>query len=138
MAAVKSKVFLYEVAVDRDGRISAEDEGSFVELGDEWTADHLLLASVVRCSIASLAFHARRADLDHTAGGFATGAVTKPEGEDRYRFVEITVELEVELDPAPDAEALAALIERCERDCFVGSSLTAKPSYRWRVNGRDV
>jgi len=48
------------------------------------------------------------------------------------------VELEVELDPAPSGEALGELIARCERDCFVGSSLTAKPAYRWRVNGRDV
>ena len=30
------------------------------------------------------------------------------------------------------------LLELAERDCFVGSSLTAKPSYRWLVNGRIV
>ncbi len=138
MAAVKPKAFTYEVVVDRAGRMSAEDEDAFVAVGDEWTADHLLLAAVVRCSIASLAFHARRADRDHIASGTARGTVTKPDGEERYRFVEIDVSLEAELDPPLDDEALAELLARAERDCFVGSSLKTKPRYRWRVNGRDV
>jgi hypothetical protein len=25
-----------------------------------------------------------------------------------------------------------------ERDCFIGSSLTAKPAYRWVVNGHAI
>ena len=33
------------------------------------------------------------------------------------------------------ADALAELLAKAERDCFVGASLTAKPSYRWTVNG---
>ncbi|HET7045378.1 MAG TPA: OsmC family protein [Gaiellaceae bacterium] len=138
MAAVRAKSFTYEVVVDSAGRLSAEDEGTFVEVGDEWTPDHLLLASVVRCSLASLAFHARRADLDCTASGTARGTVTKPDDEERYRFVEIDAQLEVELDPALDGEPLAELLARAERDCFVGWSLVSKPTYAWRVNGRDV
>lgn len=132
MAAVRAKTFTYDVAVDREGRIATD--GTALEVGEEWTADHLLLAAVVRCSLASLAFHARRADLDHAASGTANGVVTKPDGEERYRFVEIEVEIEAELEPAPDPEALAELIARAERDCFVGSSLKTKPRYTWRVN----
>lgn len=132
MPALKPKSFTYDVAVDEQGRIATD--GTAVELGEEWTADHVLLAAVVRCSIASLAFHARRADLDHAAAGTAVGTVTMPEGEERYRFVSIDVELDVRLDPAPDADALAELLAKAERDCFVGSSLKAKPSYTWRVN----
>jgi organic hydroperoxide reductase OsmC/OhrA len=135
VTTVRSKSFTYEVVVDADGRMSAEDEDSFVDVGEEWTADHLLLAAVVRCSIASLAFHARRADLHHRAHGRANGTVTKPEGEERYRFVEIAVEIDVELDPAPDGDAVEELLAKAERDCFVGSSLKTKPTYRWRVNG---
>jgi organic hydroperoxide reductase OsmC/OhrA len=131
--ALKAKSFTYDVAVDEQGRIATD--GTSLEVGDEWTADHLLLAAVVRCSIASLAFHARRADLDAAASGTATGTVTKPEGEERYRFVDIEVTLDVRLDPLPDEEARAALLERAERDCFVGSSLKAKPRYTWRVAG---
>jgi organic hydroperoxide reductase OsmC/OhrA len=133
VSAVKPKVFAYAVAVDRSGRISAEDEASFVDVGDEWTADHLLLAAVARCSIVSLSFHARRAGFDLTARGCARGTVTKPEGEERFRFVQIDVEIDAELDPRPEPDALAQLLERAERDCFVGSSLVAKPAYSWHV-----
>jgi hypothetical protein len=134
MSAVKPKSFAYRVAVDRSGRISAEDEASFVDVGDEWTADHLLLAAVVRCSIVSLQFHARRADMSAVASGVARGVVTKPPGEERFRSVEIDVERDDELVPSPAPESLERLLELAERDCFVGSSLVAKPSYRWRVS----
>lgn len=133
MSSAKPKRFAYSVAVDHSGRISAEDEASFVDVGDEWTADHLLLAAVVRCSIVSLQFHARRANMSATASGSARGVVTRPEGEERFRFVEIDVEIDGELDPPPDPAALGRLLLVAERDCFVGSSLVAKPAYRWRV-----
>jgi uncharacterized OsmC-like protein len=133
VGALKPKAFTYEVVVDRAGRMSAEDEATFVDVGDEWTADHLLLAAVVRCSIVSLQFHARRADLDVVAGGTARGTVARPDGEERFRFVQIEVEVEAEVDPRPGASELADLLALAERDCFVGSSLVAKPVYRWHV-----
>jgi organic hydroperoxide reductase OsmC/OhrA len=133
MAAVKAKQFTYEVSVDRAGKMAAEGELPSVAIGEEWTPDHLLLAAVVRCSIVSLAFHARRAGVDAAASGSATGRVTLPEGEERFRFVEIAVDVDAELDPRPEPEALAGLLERAERDCFVGASLVAKPVYRWHV-----
>jgi organic hydroperoxide reductase OsmC/OhrA len=134
VATVKPKEFAYLVGIDRDGRMSAEGEPASLEPGDEWTPDHLLLAAVVRCSLVSLAFHARRIGVDVAASsGAASGRVTKPEGEERYRFVEVDVELDVTLDPRPEADALAELIERAERDCFVGASLVVKPTYRWNV-----
>ena len=64
--------------------------------------------------------------------------MTKRETDDRYALVETEVELAVELEPQPEPEALAELLALAERDCFVGSSLTAKPSYRWIVNGRTI
>jgi len=137
VSVLKPRSFAYEVSVDRDGLISAEDE-EFVDVGDEWTADHLLLAAVVRCSISSLRFHARRVGVDATAGGTATGTVTRPAGEDRFRFVSIAATIDAELDPPPDRQALAELLELAERDCFVGASLVTKPAYRWRVNGQTV
>jgi organic hydroperoxide reductase OsmC/OhrA len=133
VTTVKPKVFTYEVSIDRSGRLSAEDEPGLVEIGDEWTPDHLLLAAVVRCSIVSLEFHARRADTAVVASGSATGTVTKPEGEQCFRFVEIDVQIDAELDPRPEPAALEQLLERAERDCFVGASLISKPVYDWRV-----
>jgi hypothetical protein len=64
--------------------------------------------------------------------------VTKRETDERYALLETDVELVVELEPEPEPEALADLLALAERDCFVGSSLTAKPSYRWVVNGQTV
>jgi hypothetical protein len=51
-------------------------------------------------------------------------------------MVETEIDLAVEIDPEPEPTALADLLALAERDCFVGSSLTAKPTYRWTVNGR--
>ena len=62
--------------------------------------------------------------------------MTRRDEDERYAFVEITAELDVELEPQPDD--VAELLAKAERDCFVGASLTAKPSYRWRVNGTAV
>ena len=59
--------------------------------------------------------------------------MTRRESDGRYAFVEIRAELEVEIEPPP--EDLRAPLERAERDCFIGASLTAKPGYRWTVNG---
>jgi hypothetical protein len=51
-------------------------------------------------------------------------------------MVETDVDIVVELEPEPDSEALTGLLALTERDCFIGSSLTAEPSYRWTVNGK--
>jgi organic hydroperoxide reductase OsmC/OhrA len=125
-------VLEYAASVDRAGRIATGD-GAPVSLGDEWSADDLLLAALARCSVHSLAYHARRAGLDVAASGSARGTVTKPAESERYRLVEVSVSIEAELDPRPDDEALAELLEKAERDCFVGASLVVRPSYDWRV-----
>ena len=54
----------------------------------------------------------------------------RPE-DGRYAFVEIDVELDLELDPVPPGDELAALLAKAERDCFVGASLKPSPRYRW-------
>jgi hypothetical protein len=66
----------------------------------------------------------------------ANGIITKRESDERYAFVEIEVELDVALEPAPDN--VRELLARAERDCFVGASLTVTPDYRWTVNGENV
>ncbi len=133
MAAPRAKILEYDASVDRAGRIATGDGGP-VALGDEWSADDLLLAALIRCSLESLVFHARRAGLDAVGSGKAQGTVTKNEGEERYRLVSAHVEIELEIDPRPDEAALAELLEKAERDCFVGASLLVKPTYDWRVS----
>ena len=133
--AVRAKRFEYEVEVDRGGAIAAEGCDGLAP-GPEWTADHLLLAALVRCSLHSLRFHAERLGADAVGSGVARGVVTRREEDGRYAFVELEAELDVEVEPAPDD--VGGLLAKAERDCFVGASLTVKPSYRWRVNGRAV
>lgn len=112
-----------------------DENGLRLDVPPEWTPEHLLLAALVRCSLASLRYHAGRAGITvGDASGSAQATVTKRDGDERYAVVEAEVALAVELQPEPDD--LAGLLAKAERDCFVGASLTAKPSYRWTVNGR--
>jgi uncharacterized OsmC-like protein len=132
-----AKEFRYAIAQDRAGRISA-DGGSGLELETAWTPEHLVLAGLARCTLESLRYHARRVGIDFVAGASGSGRVTKRDEDDRYAFVEIAVELDLELEPEPPPEELEDLLAKAERDCFVGASLTVKPVYSWRVNGRPL
>src|SRR5689334_11329511 len=85
-----AKVLEYAVAVDRGGRMTIPG-GAQIDRAEGWSADHLLLAALVRCSLDSLAYHARRAGHEVTASGEADGRVTKRESDGRYAFVEIAV-----------------------------------------------
>jgi organic hydroperoxide reductase OsmC/OhrA len=130
--AITAKTFDYAVEVDAAGRMTIPGGGQFVP-PEGWSADHLLLAALVRCSIDGFAYHARRAGHTMTASsGFAHGTITKTGEDDRYRFVEIDVRIDAELQPrAAEPEVLMA---KAERDCFVGASLVVKPRYEWHVS----
>lgn len=134
--AVRAKELRYAVDLSSSGELSDEN-GAVLDAPPGWSPEHLLLAALVRCSLKSLRFHAKRSSVDvRSASGSARTLVTKRNTDERYAIVETEVELAVELDPEPNPEALSELLALAERDCFVGSSLTAKPDYRWTVNGR--
>jgi organic hydroperoxide reductase OsmC/OhrA len=129
--AVVAKTFEYAVELDGAGRMTIPGGGQFVP-PEGWSADHLLLAALVRCSIDSFAYHARRAGHDVTASGSARGTITKTGDDNRYRFVSIEVHVDVQLEPRTDDAD--DLIAKAERDCFVSATLTIKPEYTWRVS----
>jgi uncharacterized OsmC-like protein len=134
--AVRAKELRYAVDLTADGELT-EEHGVTLAPPAEWSPEHLLLAALVRCSLKSLRYHAeRRGVAVRSAVGSSRTLVTKREPDERYALVETDVELAVELEPEP--EKLAELLSLAERDCFIGSSLTAKPSYRWAVNGRAI
>ena len=136
--AIEAKKLRYAVELTTDGELHDEN-GVILDVPGEWSPEHLLLAALVRCSLKSLDFHARRRGVDvRSASGSSRTLVTQRETDDRYALVETEAELAVELAPEPDAANLAELLGLAERDCFIGSSLTAKPSYRWVVNGRTI
>ena len=128
---VAAKVLEYAVELDEGGHFTVHGRGQFVT-PEGWSADHLLLAALIRCSIDSFAYHARRAGHTVTGTGSAHGTITKTEDDGRYRFVAIDVRLDVQLTPRTTDSA--PLIMKAERDCFVGASLTVKPEYEWHVS----
>ncbi len=132
----RPKRFEYAVSVDRDGRFRADGE-DVLELAPGWTAEHLVLAGLVRCSLTALAYHAQQLGIDIRADGEADATVTRRESDGRYAFVEIECRLNVETDGDVDTAALADLLARAERNCFIGASLQPPPRYRWRVNGEE-
>lgn len=129
---VRAKVLEFAASVDSEGRIAAEGRIP-LRLPAEWTAEHLLLAAFVRCSLTSLRYHAKRIDVTASGGGSARGTITQRKSDGRYAFVRIDAELDVSLDPQP--EDVPELLMKAERDCFIGATLTVKPAYAWRVNG---
>jgi organic hydroperoxide reductase OsmC/OhrA len=135
---VEAKELRYAVELTADGELMDEN-GVVLEVPAEWSPEHLLLTGLVQCSLKSLRYHAERLDIDvRSAFGSSRTLVTKRETDGRYALVATDVELAVELEPRPEAEALTGLLALAERDCFVGSSLTAEPTYRWTVNGRSI
>jgi len=136
--AVKAKELRYAVDLG-SGDTLRDENGVALAVPEEWTPEHLLLGALVRCSLKSLRHHATRAQLRVTApSGSARALVTRRESDGRYAVVEAAIELSVGLEPQPGEEQLGELLAKAERDCFVGASLQAHPSYRWTVNGRDA
>ncbi|HSI30088.1 MAG TPA: OsmC family protein [Miltoncostaeaceae bacterium] len=132
--AMRSKRLEFTVSLDAAGTMRADGDAPLSPPAG-WTSDHLLLAALVRCSLSSLRYHARRAGLALEGSGSAHGVFAQRQSDGRFALVTVEVELEVDLDPALDPDALRELLAKAERDCFVGASLTAPPSYAWTVNG---
>ena len=129
--AVKPKEFRYAVDLS-EGDVVRTEDGTALGGGPEWTPEHLLLAGLLRCSLTSLRYHAKRAEIEvERATGSARALFARRESDGRYAVAETDVELAVTFVPQPGEAERADLFEKAERDCFVGASLTVKPLYRW-------
>ncbi|HEX5470199.1 MAG TPA: OsmC family protein [Gaiellaceae bacterium] len=131
-----AKSFEYAASVDREGRFMAEGAGA-LEPADDWTAEHLVLAGLMRCTLESLRFHATHRKVEVEGMASADAVVTRRQ-DGRYGIVDVECRLDVELVPAPAGKELVELLDLAERDCFVGASLMSPPTYVWRVNGEDI
>ena len=132
---MRAKEFHYAVTLEDGGRMVA-DETSALEHAEGWKPDHYLLAALLRCTLEALEHHAKRGGLESSGRASGHALVTKRESDERYALAELSATLEVALEPDPGDDALAELLARAERDCFVGASLTVTPEYAWTVNGR--
>ena len=131
----RAKSFDYAVSLDVtwDAR---SDRGGGVLAGAEeasWTPEHLVLVGLARCTLTSLRYHCVRADVTLTSSSTVSGTVTRRETDGRFAFVDIAFAGEVSFDPKPDDAVIADLLAKAERDCFVGASLIATPTYTWNV-----
>jgi len=130
VAEPKAKRFEHDVSLQRDGRFGAD--GETVEVPENWTPEHSVLAGLLDCSLTSLRYHALRHGVSVDAEGSAHGEITKrPDG--RYGFVEIQVRFNVSFAPRPTDGEISDLLAKAERDCFIGASLTPSPRYTWNV-----
>jgi uncharacterized OsmC-like protein len=130
VAEPKAKSFEHDVELRRDGRFAAN--GETVEVPENWTPEHSILAGLLDCSLTSLRYHALRYGISVDAEGSAHGEITK-RTDGRYGFVEIDVHFNVSLAPRPSEQEAGELFAKAERDCFVGASLTPAPTYTWNV-----
>ena len=131
--APTEKELRYTVVLDSDGGLRTDTDKGIDEIG-RWSAEHLLLAALLRCTAESLRYSARKRGVTRIGvGGSAKGLVRRRDEDGRYAVVRTDVALDVELEPKPLRTDLAAILEWAERGCFIGSSLTAKPTYHWNV-----
>ena len=134
---VQVKEFTYDVLLE-DGGVMLADGAGAIDAPEAWKPDHFLVAALLRCTLQALRYHAERAGLEASGRGEGRALVTKREADERYAVVEIVVSYDIALASDPGDEAVAELLAKAERDCFVGASLTARPRYRWTVNGEEI
>jgi organic hydroperoxide reductase OsmC/OhrA len=132
------RVLQFDITVDRSGDAHSALGGSALPREEEWWAEHLVLAGLVRCTLASLDYSARRAGVDVVSSGSAHGVVAKRADDGLHAFVEIETTLDVQVTSALDDDGLRGLLARAEHGCFVSNSLTARPRHRWIVNGEEM
>ncbi|MCU0307603.1 MAG: OsmC family protein [Thermoleophilia bacterium] len=136
--AVTARRLEFDATATSDGVVTGAEGTGPIQTGPGLTPEHLIMAAVARCTLASLEYAATRAQVVSAGSARAHGVVTRREDDGAFAFVEVVVDLDVTLDPDPGPEAVAGLLARAERGCFAGQSLRAKPRYRWRVNGREA
>ena len=137
--ATRPRVHEFDVTVDRDRVARSALGGSPLPREAEWWAEHYVLAGLVRCTLASMDYAARRAGSnvdrlgnrarrrDEARGGRAL-RVRRDRGDVRRAA----------RSGSRAGERSTELLGRAEAGCFVGNSLTAKTRYHWIVNGEEV
>jgi uncharacterized OsmC-like protein len=131
--AHRAKEFRYAVDLS-EGDVVRTEDGTPLGGGPEWTPEHLLLAGLLRCSVKSLRHHAKRARVEvEAATGSASSLFSRRESDGRFAVTQLNIDLALRLRPQPGETELAELLEKAERDCFIGASLTIKPTYVWTV-----
>ena len=134
MAEPRPRVFEYEVAYDGDGR---RDRGGH-DGRDARGAGRRSTSSSPRlldCSLTSLRYHAEREEIDVDGERRGDGTVTDASRTGASRSSTSRRGSTCGSTPAPPDQR--ALLEKAERDCFVGASLAARAALRLERGVRD-
>ncbi len=95
------------------------------EFGGEpglWTPEHLLLASVSTCYVATLRAVAEASKLEFNSLELGVdGTVEKQEGG--FRFTRIVLHPAVTIEKEEDRERMGRMLEKAERVCLISRSL---------------
>lgn len=95
------------------------------EFGGEpglWTPEHLLLASVSTCYVATLRAVAEASKVElHSLELTVEGTIEKQEGG--FRFTRILLRPVVTIEKEDERERMGRLVEKAERACLISRSL---------------
>ena len=125
----------------RRGIVSAEDVPRTINFSAPpefegepglWTPEHLLVASVATCFLATFRAIAEYSKLQVVRLEVeAEGFLEKQEGG--YRFTQIMVRPHLTLAEAGDQERAQRLLEKAERACLISRSLSSRMELRAKV-----
>jgi len=111
--------------VDAEGIPQTINFAAPPEFGGEpglWTPEHLLLAAVSTCYVATLRAVAEASQAEfHSLDLSVEGTIEKQEGG--FRFTRILLRPVVTIEKEHDRERMGRLLEKAERVCLVSRSL---------------
>jgi organic hydroperoxide reductase OsmC/OhrA len=144
---MSSKVFRYHTELTWKGaRTAAVVSGDRPELvvippgelsggaDDQWTPEHLFLASMQACMMLSFLAHCAHNDLEVAAySGEISGTVERRPDDRRYAFTRVEMTVRARMAPGA-AEAARGLVAKAERDCYISASSNARVDTDWRID----
>jgi organic hydroperoxide reductase OsmC/OhrA len=144
--ALESKVFRYEAGLTWQGGRKAEVRaGERPPLAvvpppefpsgedDNWSPEHLFLASIQSCTMLSFVAHCAHNGLEIVDyRSTAEGEIARNEDDRRYAFRAVAMVVYARMAGGHAAPA-RELTSKAERDCFVSASTTADVTTDWRI-----
>jgi organic hydroperoxide reductase OsmC/OhrA len=145
--ALESRTFTYQAELEWDGgrrsHVSAGDRPEVIVAppsefpggeSDQWSPEHLFLASLQSCTMLSFLAHCAHNGVEVVSyRSHATGELARRDQDRRYAFRRVL--LVVAASVAGGHAALArGLTDKAQRDCFISASTTAEVDTDWRIS----
>lgn len=100
--------------------------------GDEWSPEHLLVASVIDCFVLTFRAVARASKLEwNTIESSAVGVLDRVER--LTKFTSFTVSATLTVPAGTDVDKAQRVLEKSEAACLITNSLTAKTHLKTEI-----